>query len=91
MAKKSKKQFVYKHNTTGKYLQMSYVGDGEVYLDLVNEINKDCILDQESMDSWPLQEIIDCGDGGAEVSNEWVEFTTDDFTSQEVEVKITVK
>ncbi len=91
MAKKNKKQFVYKHNTTGKYLQMSYVGDGEVYLDLVKEINKDCILDQESMDNWPIEEIIQCGDEGADVDGVWIDFEPGDFTSQEIEVKITVK
>jgi len=91
MAKKSKKQFVYKHNTTGKYLQMSYVGDGEVYLDLVKEINKDCILDQESMDNWPIEEIIQCGDGGADVGGKWIDFESSDFVSQEIEIKITVK
>jgi hypothetical protein len=91
MSKKSKKQFVYKHNDSGRFLQMSYIGDGEVYLDLVKDINRDCIIDDETINNWPLQEIIDCGSGGADVDDKWIDFETVDFTIQEVEVEIRLK
>lgn len=85
MAKKLK-QFVYKHIDSGKYLQMCYVGDGEVNLDLVDKISKDCIID-EGVD-WPLDEIIQCGDGGADINGVFVEFNPGDFTTQEVKIEL---
>lgn len=43
--KKVKKKFAYKHKVNGKFLEMCYIGDGEVYLNFVNKITRDCVLD----------------------------------------------
>lgn len=40
------KNYVYKHIGTGKYLEMCYVGDGEIYLNLVDDVTKDCIINE---------------------------------------------
>jgi len=80
------KNYVYKHIGTGKFLEMCYVGDGEVNLNLVDDVTKDCIINEDI--DWPLDEIIQCGDGGAEVNGVFIEFTTNDFTTQKVKIEL---
>ena len=80
------KNYVYKHTDTGKYLEMCYVGDGEIYLNLVDDVTKDCIINEDI--DWPLDEIIQSGDGGAEVNGTFIEFTPSDFTTQKVKIEL---
>ena len=87
MAKNKKEQFAYKHKETGKFLEMCYVGDGEIYLNLVDKVTRDCILDNKD---WSLEEIIQSGDGGVEIGNypnsTWLDLTPEDFEEQKLEI-----
>ncbi len=83
MKKKKIEQFAYRHKDTGKFLEMCYVGDGEVYLNLIDSVNRDCILNGRD---WPLEEIIECGDGGVEYNGNWVDLSPEDFEEQQLEI-----
>lgn len=83
MAKKKNEQFAYKHKETGKFLEMCYVGDGCIYLNLVDNVTRDCVLDSKD---WSLEEIIECGDGGVEFGDGWLDLSPDDFVEQKIEI-----
>lgn len=87
MARKTNAQskFVYRHNN-GKYLEMCYIGDGEVELRLVSDVTSNCILEN---DNWPLEEIIEAGSGEAQIEgSEFIEINKEDFQKQNVEIRI---
>ena len=82
MAKKSK-ILAYKHKESGLYLEATPLGDGEGELSLVVHLNPNSIFNEH----WKLDEILETSGNGAPYKGKWVEFTTDDFEVETVEIK----
>ena len=78
------KEYVYKYKD-GRYLKVSYMGDGEYELYLVKNVSSDCVFNN----NWSLREILSCCDSVYDENDEYIADTLEesDFNQQEVEVK----
>jgi hypothetical protein len=81
------KEICYKYKD-GRFLKISYMGDGEYELILTENLTTDCIFYKE----WPLSEILECCDGVYDDSDEYIADALEeyDFVIHNTETKIEV-